>query len=147
LKTPQKKEQLLIFFRTQQEVSPATKIFQYCQKTGKFFASKGDRNVHEFGITLAKQSITARSPSLISGMTCPPELVYRNKRIQSEITRRVPDDLGWGTALLDGRQQKSFMKTLEIFPPHIYENITSNSPLSFLSMAPGPIELNLLVPE
>jgi hypothetical protein len=29
--------------------------FQFCQKTGKFLACKGDRNVHEVDRTLAKE--------------------------------------------------------------------------------------------
>jgi hypothetical protein len=39
--------------------------FQIFQKTGKFLACKGDRNVHEADRTLAKESITAHSHSLI----------------------------------------------------------------------------------
>jgi hypothetical protein len=38
---------------------------QFCSKTGKLSACEWKRNVYEVDRTLAKESITARSPSLL----------------------------------------------------------------------------------
>jgi hypothetical protein len=41
---------------------------------------------------LAKMTVTAIFAFYASGTMCPPMLIYRYKRIPSEITHRVPDD-------------------------------------------------------
>jgi hypothetical protein len=65
--------------------------FQSFPKTGKVLACKGDKNVYEIDKGLSQASITARFAFSISGMMCPPMLIYSYKRIPSEIAQRVPD--------------------------------------------------------
>jgi hypothetical protein len=71
--------------------------FHFRPKAGNVLTCKGDKNAsYEIDRGLAKVSITDMLAFSASGMMCPAMLIYPYKRIPSEITKRVPEDLGVG---------------------------------------------------
>jgi hypothetical protein len=70
--------------------------FHFCPKAGKVFKCKREKNSYEIDRGVAKASVTVKLTFSASGTMCPPMLIYPYKRIQLEITKRVPDDWGVG---------------------------------------------------
>ncbi|CAH1966945.1 unnamed protein product [Acanthoscelides obtectus] len=70
--------------------------FQVFPNTGKVYAAKGAKNIYTVEKGSPKENITVMFSFSASGITCPPMIIYRYKRIPEKISLTVNPDWGVG---------------------------------------------------